>query len=115
VELLFTSLLAQAAAAMGRAGPHRDDAGPSGTRSFRQSFLASYARSTGERLAGAARVAQRQAATQAEAPGLPAALAVRHRAVDEAVDRMFPDLARHDPEPPDREDWLPGRVPAYVG
>jgi Protein of unknown function (DUF2786) len=115
VELLFTSLLAQAAAAMGRADPHRDDAGPSGTRSFRQSFLASYARRTGERLAGAARAAQRQAAAQARGPGLPAALAARHHAVDEAVDRMFPDLARHEPEPPDGEDWLPGRVPAYVG
>jgi Protein of unknown function (DUF2786) len=115
VELLFASLLAQAAAAMGHAGPHRDDAGPSGTRSFRQTFLASYARRTGERLAGAARVAQRQAAAQARGPELPAALAARHRAVDEAVDRMFPDLTRNEPQPPGREDWLPGRVPAYVG
>ena len=114
-EVLFTSLLAQAAAAMGQADPHRDDAGPSGTRSFRQSFPASYARRTGERLAEAARAAQRQAATGAAGAELPAALAARHRAVDEAVDRMFPDLTQHEPEPPDREEWLPGRVPAYVG
>jgi len=65
VELLFGSLLVQAGAAMGRAGPHRDDAGPVGTRSFRQSFLASYARRISERLAEAARAAQRQAGADA--------------------------------------------------
>ncbi len=116
VELLFGSLLVQAGAAMGRAGPHRDDAGPAGTRSFRQSFLASYARRISERLAEAARAAQRQADADAPGPGLSAALAARHHAVDEAAARMFPDLAQPDPgPPPGREAWLPIRTPAYVG
>ena len=116
VELLFGSLLVQAGAAMGRAGPHRDDAGPAGTRSFRQSFLASYARRISERLAEAARAAQRQADADPPGPGLPAALAARHQAVDEAAARMFPNLARPDPgPPPGRESWLPIRTPAYVG
>ena len=115
VELLFGSLLVQADAAMGRAGPHRDD-GPAGTRAFRQSFLASYARRISERLAGAARAAQRQAGADAPGAELPAALAARHHAVDEAAARMFPDLVRPDPEPPPgREGWLPVRTPAYVG
>jgi hypothetical protein len=116
VELLFGSLLVQAGAAMGRAGPHRDDAGPAGTRSFRQSFLASYARRISERLAEAARAAQRQADADAPGPGLSAALTARHHAVDEAAARMFPDLAQPNPgPPPGREAWLPIRTPAYVG
>ena len=50
VELLFTSLLVQASAALQRAGGKRDAAGRSRTRSFRQSFLVAYAVRIGERL-----------------------------------------------------------------
>jgi hypothetical protein len=116
VELLFGSLLVQASAALDHMGPHGGDANPASTRSFRQSFLASYARRISERLAEAARAAQRQADADAPGPELPAALAARHYAVDEAAARMFPDLARPDPGPSaDREGWLPIRTPAYVG
>ena len=116
VELLFRSLLVQASAALDRAGPHRDEAGPAGTRSFRQSFLASYTRRISERLAEAARAEQRQAEANAPGPRLSAALATRHHAVDEAAARMFPDLARPDPGPsPGDEGWFPVRTPAYVG
>ena len=115
VEMLFASLLVQATAAMVRAGPHRDDAGPPGTRSFRQSFLASYAQRVGERLAEAAGAAQRQAVADAPDSGVLPVLAARHRVVDEAVRKMFPDLACHEPGPaPDPEDWLPVRTPAYA-
>ncbi len=115
VELLFASLLVQATAAMVRAGPHRDDAGPPGTRSFRQSFLASYAQRVGERLAEAAGAAQRRAVADGPDSGVLPVLAARHRVVDEAVARMFPGLPRPEPGPvPDREDRLPDRAPAYV-
>jgi len=116
VELLFASLLAQATAAMIRTGPHGDDAGPPGTRSFRQSFLASYAQRVGRRLAEAAGAAQRQAVADAPDSGVLPVLAARHRVVDEAVRKMFPELALSPPGPaPDRGDWSPVRAPAYVG
>jgi hypothetical protein len=115
VELLFASLLVQATAAMVRAGQHHDDAGPPGTRSFRRSFLASYTQRIGERLAGAAEAARRQAVADAPDCGLVPVLAGRHRAVDEAVRKMFPELAGQERgRAPDREDRLPVRTPAYV-
>ena len=115
VELLFASLLVQATAAMVRAGQQHEDAGPPGTRSFRRSFLASYTQRIGERLAGAAEAAWRQAAADAPDPGLLPVLAARHHAVDEAVRKTFPELGW--PErgrAPDRPDRSPARAPAYV-
>ena len=115
VELLFTSLLAQASTAMARAGSHRDGAGPSGTRSFRQSFLASYTQHIGGRLAEAAEAAEGQAVADSADSGLLTALAARHRVVDEAVSKMFPDLARHGVGAArDRQGWLPGLAAAHV-
>jgi hypothetical protein len=109
VELLFTSLLAQASSAMARAGSHRDDGGPSGTRSFRQSFLTSYAQHIGERLAEAVEAAEHQAVAGSADSGVLPVLAARHRVVDEAVNKMFPDLARHGlGTARDRQGWLPG-------
>ena len=115
VELLFTSLLVQASTAMARAGSHRDDAGPSGTRSFRQTFLTSYAQHIGERLAEAAEAAERQAVADSADSGLMPVLAARHRVVEEAVNKMFPDLARHGlVAARDRQGWLPGLTAAHV-
>ncbi len=100
---------------MVRAGSHRGDVGPSATRSFRQSFLASYARRIGERLAEAAGAAERQAVADSPDSGLPGVLAARHRVVDEAVGKMFPDLTRHGlGQADDREGWISGRVAADV-
>lgn len=115
VELLFASLLVQASTAMMQASSRRDDIVPSRIRSFRQAFLASYAQRIGERLADAARAAERQAAAGSPDSGLQAMLASRHRMVDEAVGKMFPDLARHVPGAVrDRQAWLPGLAAAYV-
>ena len=122
VELLFTSLLTQATTAMAQAGPDRDDARPAATRSFRQSFLASYTERIRERLGEAAEAAVRQAVADAPDSGVRAALADRHRVVDEAVRKMFPDLPHqapgHGTGRPDRAspvaDGLPARVAAYV-
>jgi hypothetical protein len=63
VELLFTSLLVQANAAMLQAGAKRDAYGQSRTRAFHQSFLIAYATRIGERLSQATEHAEQQAAT----------------------------------------------------
>jgi hypothetical protein len=115
VEALFGSLLAQASTAMLREGSARDELGPSRTRAFRQAFLAAYTQRIGERLADAAAAAERQALAASPDSGLVPVLAARHRMVDEAVGRMFPELARHGlGQARDRQAWLPGRAAAYV-
>jgi len=113
VELLFTSLLAQATTAMVRAGARRDGHGRSRTSAFRQSFLTSYAQRVGERLAQAAAAAEQQAAAQASAADLLPVLAARNRVVDDAVSRMFPELTtRAVAGAQDREGWFRGRAAA---
>ena len=113
VELLFTSLLVQATAALVREGSRQDSYGRSRTRSFRQSFLTSYAQRIGERLAEAAGAAERQAVADSPGANLLPVLAARHRAVDEAVEEMFPELTEHAVRSThDREGWLSGRAAA---
>jgi len=127
VELLFTSLLVQADAAMLRGG-----AGRSGSRAFRQSFLLAYAVRIGERLAAAAGQAEREAAAEQRAAAdsaggtgstgtaaradtdLVPSLAARHRAVDEAVDQMFGGgLTRsRSVRATDADGWNSGRAAA---
>jgi hypothetical protein len=115
VELLFSSLLTQASTAMVQEGARRNDDGPSRIRSFRQAFLVSYAQRIGERLADAAGAAERQAVAVAPDSGVLPLLDARHRVVDEAVGKMFPDLARHGlGAGRDRQGWLPGLVAAHV-
>jgi Protein of unknown function (DUF2786) len=115
VELLFGSLLAQASAAMVAEGARRDDVGPSRIRSFRQAFLVAYTQRIGERLADAAGAAERQAVAAAPDSGVLAVLDGRHRLVDQAVGKMFPDLARHGlGAARDRQIWLPGLAAAHV-
>lgn len=113
VELLFTSLLVQATTAMMQAGSRRDAYGQTRTRSFRQSFLTSYAQRIGERLADAAGVAQRQAAAESPGTDLVPVLAARDSAVEHAVDEMFPELTKRAvTSVTDREGWLRGRAAA---
>lgn len=113
VELLFTSLLVQATTAMVGAGSRRDAWGRSRTRSFRQSFLTSYAQRIGERLAEAAGSAERQAVADSPGTDLLPVLAARHRAVDDAFEEMFPDLTMHAVRSvSDREGWISGRAAA---
>jgi Protein of unknown function (DUF2786) len=115
VELIFASLLAQASAAMVQEGSRRGEVGPSRVRSFRQAFLATYAQRIGERLADAAGAAERQAVAASPDSGLLPVLAARHRVVDEAVGKMFPELARHGlGAGRDREGWFPGLAAAHV-
>ena len=135
VELLFTSLLVQADAAMLRTGGKRDGSGRSRTRAFRQSFLLAYAIRVGERLAEAADQAEQAAVAEQRAAGagggtagdgtadgvaarkgadLVPFLAARHRAVDDAVDEMFGStLTRsRSVRATDAEGWSSGRAAA---
>ncbi|GAA4980394.1 DUF2786 domain-containing protein [Yinghuangia aomiensis] len=125
VELLYTSLLTQATAAMTRA----DRAGgkpkraSSRSRDFRQSFLIAYADRIGERLARAAEQAKEQAAEEAaaDARGGPAAaperdllpvLASRAVAVEDAAAQMFPNLVTHRVRIRDEAGWTHGQAAA---
>ncbi len=95
VELLFTSLLVQATAAMMHAGSRTDGYGRSRTRSFRQSFLTAYASRIGQRLAEATGTQTTKAATKPAGRNLLPVLAARNEAVNEAVAAMFPEMTNH--------------------
>ncbi|WP_151477722.1 DUF2786 domain-containing protein [Streptomyces albicerus] len=86
VELLYTSLLVQATAAMTKAEAAQRAGGRKRTKSFRQSFLAAYAHRIGDRLADAAE----GQVTATEGELLPV-LAARDVAVADEMERMFPD------------------------
>lgn len=117
VELLYTSLLVQADAAMlrtpeartkGRGGKARQ--GGSRSKDFRQSFLIAYAGRIRERLADATEQAT-------HAPDLPAerllpALAARDVAVRDTTTRMFPSTTSHRLKGRDPEGWTHGTAAA---
>ncbi|MFB7242201.1 aromatic acid decarboxylase [Streptomyces populi] len=86
VELLYTSLLVQATAAMAKAEAAQRAGGRKRTKTFRQSFLAAYAHRIGDRLASVAEGQVR--ATEGE---LLPVLAARDVAVADHLDRMFPE------------------------
>jgi hypothetical protein len=111
VELLFTSLLVQATAAISRAGAQRDRLGRSVTRSYRHSFLLAYGCRVGERLAAATTEATAAADDRGGDP-LPV-LAARRQAVDDAVDRLFGRLVRSRSRPINNASgWHAGRAAA---
>lgn len=113
VELLFTSLLVQAVSAMTRAGAKKNAYGGSRTRSFRQSFLLSYARRIGERLTEATTQQTREAAAEPGGANLLPVLAARTTAVDDAVAGMFPGMVETSVGSAyDREGWATGRAAA---
>lgn len=74
----------------GAGGSRIDRRGQSRTRSYRQSFLISYAARIGERLTRATQEAAPEGG--ADTSRLLPVLAARERAVDEAVTEMFPSL-----------------------
>jgi hypothetical protein len=92
VDLLYTSLLVQATAAMTAEGSRTDRHGRSTTRSFRQSFLTAYANRIGERLAGATRDASAQAAAEVGDTALLPVLAARDEAVQDSFASAFPNV-----------------------
>jgi len=124
VETLFTSLLVQSTAAMGREGSRKTAWGRSRTRSFRHSFLMSYAIRIGERLNEVTRAEEDRAgetatgSTAEEDAGPTGAevvpvLAARAAEVDAATTAMFPHLVQHrTTRVGDAEGWHRGRAAA---
>ncbi|MFC8566323.1 DUF2786 domain-containing protein [Streptomyces sp. NPDC057245] len=90
VELLYTSLLVQAEAAMTKAEAAQRAGGRGRTRTFRQSFLAAYAHRAGTRLRAAAEAATADSGSAPDVDLLPV-LASREVAVTERLERMFPE------------------------
>ena len=111
VELLYVSLLVQATRAMTAAGAVRDSAGRSRTRSFRQSFLISFAGRIGERLAAATRVATEEAGGVHGSSLLPV-LASRVAEVEQARTEMFPHLRSTSARATNHAGWAAGRAAA---
>ncbi|MGI8686038.1 MAG: DUF2786 domain-containing protein [Acidimicrobiales bacterium] len=111
VELLFTSLLVQGTDAMLRAGPAVDRYGTSRTRSFRQSFLVSYASRIGERLATASESAVAEG-TERHGEALLPVLVSRAEAVRDAIEEAFPEMVEHGTNISNYSGWLAGRAAA---
>ncbi|MFJ8150122.1 DUF2786 domain-containing protein [Streptomyces sp. NPDC096048] len=90
VELLYTSLLVQAEAAMTKAEAAQRAGGRKRTKTFRQSFLAAYAHRAGTRLRAATDAATAESGTATDVDLLPV-LASREIAVTDRLERMFPE------------------------
>lgn len=115
VETLFTSLLVQATRAMSAQGSRTDHEGRSRTRSFRQSFLDSFALRIGERLTDVTDDETDTVAAAGSSNGkeLVAVLSARSAEVDAAVEEMFPHMRAHRPRGTyDGEGWRSGRAAA---
>ncbi|UGQ09228.1 DUF2786 domain-containing protein [Yinghuangia sp. ASG 101] len=114
VELLYTSLLVQATAAMTRdeSRSRRRNTRGARNRDYRQSFLVAYADRIGERLTTAVEQAAHEAASGDAPADLLPVLASRTVAVHDATDRMFPDLVTHRVRIRDEEGWTHGQAAA---
>jgi hypothetical protein len=112
VELLTTSLLVQADRAILAAGRQVDWRGQPRTRSFRHSFLVSYAQRIGERLAEAAEEARVELARELGDGRLLPVLASRERAVRERVRELFPRLVSRPISVSNAAGWTAGRAAA---
>lgn len=109
VEVLVPSLLVQAHVAMARHGRQTDRSGTSRTRSFRQSFLLSYAQRIGERL----RSADVQVAADSARSGELVPVLARHRErVEAATQEMFPTMVVKGGAASNAQGWWAGRVAA---
>jgi hypothetical protein len=123
IELLTTSLLVQANRAMLAEGRHTTRTGTSRTKSFRQSFLISYATRIGERLAAAdssataevgveiGPAAPRDAAVPSEDRLLPV-LAARADATDALLEELFPHVVKKGFSASNSAGWAAGRAAA---
>lgn len=107
VELLSTSLLAQAAAAMVRVGRQSGVGGAARSSSFRRAFLTSYADRIGERLEEADRVA-----TAAGDAALVPVLRRHAERVEATVEALFPLLRQRTTTVRNPFGWAQGRAAA---
>ncbi|MGW5667590.1 DUF2786 domain-containing protein [Micromonospora sp. NPDC003776] len=108
VELLHTSLLVQATAAMLRGRGERRTGSGRRTRGYDESFLHAFALRIGERLRAATAAEERAAAEQRGDERLLPVLAARSDAVRERVDQLFPGVTRHRVQVRDAEGWTSG-------
>ncbi|GAB3947414.1 DUF2786 domain-containing protein [Micromonospora vulcania] len=108
VELLYTSLLVQATAAMLRGRAERRPGSGRRTRVWDESFLNAFALRIGERLRAATDAADREAAETAGPERLLPVLAARGAAVQERLDTLFPGVTRHRLSVRDAEGWSSG-------
>ncbi|MGV0596374.1 DUF2786 domain-containing protein [Mycolicibacterium porcinum] len=106
VELLSTSLLVQTNRAMLAAG--RTTSGHTRTRSFRQSFLLSYAARIGERLTATSTAV----ATEVDRGTLLPVLAARSQATEDLTNRLFPATIPRMMSPSNGAGWAAGRIAA---
>ena len=111
VDMLFTSLLAQASSAMVAAGRVLDRQGTSKTRSFRQAFLVSYAQRIGERLSAAAQSTTSEA-ERTFGDALVPVLARRQVDVDAAVREAYPAVVKKRTRVSSAAGWEAGRQAA---
>ena len=107
VELLVTSLLVQANAAMLRHGRRFDESGVPRTRSFRQSFLMAYATGIGRRL----RSATDSVAAEDDGRLLPV-LRDHETRVSDAFEAMVPHTVRRTTRITNGEGWAAGLAAA---
>ncbi|MFI9643255.1 DUF2786 domain-containing protein [Micromonospora sp. NPDC051925] len=107
VELLHTSLLVQATAAMLRGRRERRGGGRR-TKAYDEAFLHAFARRIGERLRAATDEANRQATEAAGPDRLLPVLAARSGAVRERMDTLFPGVTRARLTVRDTEGWQSG-------
>jgi hypothetical protein len=109
VELLYTSLLVQATAAMLRGRTERRATGGSRrTKAYDESFLNAFALRIGERLRAATEEASREAAREEGTDRLLPVLAARTDAVRERLDDLFPGVTRKRLTVADEEGWASG-------
>lgn len=108
VELLVTSLLVQASREMLRAGSQVTARGRSTTRSYRHSFLVSYAVRIGERLRAATQSAHDNVDDTERLP----VLAARERQVDETFTELFPHRVARRVSASSATGWHHGRTAA---
>ena len=112
VELLYTSLLVQATTSMTAYGRRSTAAGRSRTRSFRKSFLLSFATRIGHRLRDASDAAVGEAVGR-HGPSLLPVLADRRASVSDALEAAFPNMTFVRPSnATDAEGWAAGRAAA---
>lgn len=107
VDLLFTSLLVQAARALNDHGRDSRSGSADRSASFRRSFLLAFAGRIGERLAETSH----DVASEYGAELVPV-LARRQQAVDEKFERMFPSVSQGTTRRVDRRGWAAGRAAA---
>jgi hypothetical protein len=112
VELLSTSLMVQADAAMLAAGKQVDHYGGSRTASYRRSFLLAYATRIGQRLAEVTDAAV-ASATEADRSGaLVPLLRGQEERVDATVTQLFPHTVRKRASVGNMKGWAEGTAAA---